>query len=125
MEFIIYISISVVSLTLLVFLILEKLKVRRLAKETLQLIFDNDELLAKLARAYDQIDNKPIEESEGFVRFLSQSREQAFKYIEETQGIISNFVNQLQLILDLQDDSKLVNDIEAELIKLKEMLPKE
>ena len=59
----------------------------KLAKEKV----DNLALREKLAELTDRGDNKSIEQTEGFIKFISQSRDWAFQYIEKVQIAIKNF----------------------------------
>lgn len=62
---------------------------RALAKKLLQAFIDNNEIAEKIeAKHLD----KDIEQTEGFVRFLSESRDWAFEYIETVQGGLNEFV---------------------------------
>jgi hypothetical protein len=69
----------------------EKLLTKNLAGKVIQLTIDNKIIL-------DNIQDKPfennIEQTEGFVTFLSESREWAFEYIENVQSGLNKFVEQ-------------------------------
>lgn len=56
----------------------------------------------KLANEYDMIS---MQETDGFVKFLSDSRESAFAYIEEVQASIKD----LSLALESNDESVIKN----------------
>lgn len=45
----------------------------------------------ELDKALKDTDEKKIEETEGFLKFISQSRDWAFQYIERVQVAIKNF----------------------------------
>jgi uncharacterized protein YneF (UPF0154 family) len=81
----------VVVIVLTGLFIREKLFTKNLANELLQVMLDNKTIL-------DNIEDKPsennIEQTEGFVKFLSESREWAFEYIETVQSGLSKFVEQ-------------------------------
>lgn len=57
---------------------------------------DIEDLLAKMAQA-------KIENTNGFTKFLSESRDEAFKYIEEVQSAIES----LKLAISSKDDKKI------------------
>ena len=62
---------------------------RALAEKLVQAFVDNNEIAEKIeAKHLD----KDIEQTEGFVRFLSESRDWAFEYIETVQGGLTEFV---------------------------------
>ena len=64
-------------------------KNRKLRDQILQLGLDRAMLLEKM----DKLSGKksPIEQTEGFLKFVSESRDWAFKYIEDVQAAIQDF----------------------------------
>jgi hypothetical protein len=79
-------------------------------------------LLAKrLEQEIGSKDSTKIEQSEGFVRFLSESRDSAFLYIENVQNAIAELVTYEKNIVI---DPKMQNAIEA-YSNLKKFLPNE
>jgi hypothetical protein len=98
------------------------------------------ELNLRVALSEQQIKNQfnnsgPIEQSEGFLKFVSQSRDWAFQYIEEVQLGLKNFVDEVEPSLmyfdaygnagPLGPNYDALQKISAEFIKLKQLLPKE
>jgi hypothetical protein len=81
----------VVVILLTGLLIREKLFTRNLANELLQVMLDNKTIL-------DNIEDSPsennIEQTEGFLTFISESRDWAFQYIETVQEGLNKFVEQ-------------------------------
>ncbi len=76
----------------------------------------------------------PIEQSDGFVKFLSDSREWAFNYIEDVQKQISDFRSSVSPELKKINSGKKLEKIEMEIMlnnisaafqKLDNVLPKE
>jgi hypothetical protein len=60
-----------------------------------QSLLDNQIAIAMLSAMKDEIENSSMfkdETNEGFVKFLSDSREWAFKYIEDTIAIVNNVI---------------------------------
>jgi hypothetical protein len=51
---------------------------------------ERDHFRLKLAEQIANKDDKKIEQTDGFVRFISQSRDWAFEYIEKVQESIKN-----------------------------------
>jgi hypothetical protein len=82
-----------------------------------------------------EIKDSPLEANEGFLRFISQSRDWAFQYIEEAQTAINNFVSNVEPIILYFDsygdagpqgpDHDMLKTISKEFKNLKEILPKE
>lgn len=61
--------------------------------KSLQDSLDKSTLIQNLSDRLVKIEQKPIEESEGFIKFLSESRDWAFKYIEDVQKALTDFKN--------------------------------
>lgn len=76
-----------------------------------------------------------IENSEGFLKFISDSRDWAFQYIEEFQAGLNNFVSSIEPeinyfkeygdIMSMSPNYYSLKKIVEEYEKLKELLPKE
>jgi hypothetical protein len=64
------------------------LKNRKLSKEVLQLKLDKLALLNSLEKEIEKNQSHSLENTDGFVKFLSESRDWAFKYIEDVQQAI-------------------------------------
>jgi hypothetical protein len=89
------------------------LKNRKLYSEMLQLGLDRAMLLEKIEKLAPA--SSQIEQTEGFVKFLSQSRDWAFEYIEGVQSALQDF----ELAMISKNDEK----IENALNNLKSFLP--
>lgn len=63
-------------------------------------------------RMVEEIDLLSMKESDGFVKFLSDSREWAFNYIEEVQSAIES----LEVAMESEDNQK-IRDAYTELLK--------
>jgi hypothetical protein len=90
-------------------------KNKKLRDQILQLSLDRAMLLENMDKISGR--NNPIEQTEGFLKFVSESRDWAFKYIEDVQAAIEAF----NLAIDSKDDSQ----IEAALNNLKSFLPED
>jgi molecular chaperone DnaK (HSP70) len=88
-------------------------KNRKLRDQILQLGLDRAMLLENMDKISGR--NNPIEKTEGFLKFVSDSRDWAFKYIEDVQAAIQDF----NLAIESKDDKK----IESALNNLKNFLP--
>jgi hypothetical protein len=64
----------------------------KLVQINLQLAIEKAELFKKLEQSLNKESDVPITQTEGFVNFISQSRDWAFDYIETVQVGIDNFV---------------------------------
>lgn len=65
----------------------------KLQKDSAQSIVDLLAMKAELENSLKKSDHKKIEETEGFLKFISESRDWAFQYIERVQIAIKNFQN--------------------------------
>jgi hypothetical protein len=88
-------------------------KNRKLRDQILQLGLDKAMLLDSIEKLSGK--QNPIEKTEGFLKFISDSRDWAFKYIEDVQLAIEDFNKAV--------DSKNDEQIEAALNNLKSFLP--
>ena len=122
---------SVVIIVLTGLLIREKLFTKNLANELLQVMLDNRTLLTKIEHRSTE---KDIEQTEGFVKFLSESRDWAFEYIETAQSGLNSFVEQAGPRLEYFDKygrvtasphTEGLEDILAAYRELQKLLPEE
>jgi hypothetical protein len=82
-------TLSVLVIILFAMLIRQRLISKAIAERLVQAFIDNQEIAEKIeARHLD----KNIEQTEGFVRFLSESIDWAFEYIETVQNGLNSFV---------------------------------
>jgi hypothetical protein len=93
------ISIGIVVTIVLFYTTYKLIKYRigftKLANEYLQQLSDYDLLLKEINRLNQQINNKELEGSDGFLKFISDSRDWAFKYIEEVQAALAEFEKEI------------------------------
>ena len=61
-----------------------------LATAFLQENIDKEAMATKLQKTIDSINNANLEDKDGFIKFLSESREWAFSYIENVQASIED-----------------------------------
>lgn len=62
-----------------------------------QSLLDNQIAIAMMSAMKDEIENSSMfkdETNEGFIKFLSDSREWAFKYIENTIDVVNNVIEE-------------------------------
>lgn len=88
-------------------------KNKKLRNQILQLALDKAMLLDSIEKLSGK--QNPIEKTEGFLKFISDSRDWAFKYIEDVQKAIEDFNEAI--------DSKNDEQIEIALNNLKSFLP--
>jgi threonyl-tRNA synthetase len=90
-DFIIFLSLVVVIVTLILSVVRLRLKNRRLALELLQITLDQNILMTKLAEELKKKEEISVEKTDGFLKFISESRELAFEYIEAMQEALVKF----------------------------------
>jgi hypothetical protein len=86
------------------------------------LVQSETNLMAIMSHLEDVEKERELEKSEGFIKFLSESRDWAFDYIEEAQSIVKDFLTK-------SDKMFLGTDVDPELLisyrKLRALLPDE
>lgn len=94
----------IVFITMFFFLIYDdlrlRLKIKGLQKDVVQGFLDQAALSDKLKEALKNNDEKKIEQTEGFLKFVSESRDWAFQYIERVQIAIKNFQDVFHPVAD-------------------------
>jgi len=92
-DFIIFLLTILVVVTLLISVVKLRLKNRKLAAELLQATLDQNILLTRLAEELKKKEEVSVEKTDGFLKFISESRDMAFEYIETMQEAIVKFKN--------------------------------
>lgn len=90
---------------------------RKLVMSFLQETADKEIVAKKLDETVAMINNTNVEDKDGFIKFLSQSREWAFDYIENVQGAIK--------VLDEAMQSKNDEEINKSYQELLKFIPEE
>lgn len=88
-------TVAGILVTLIIYLIYRLFKVRVLFKTLsdlyMQEMADKMLLQKKVQELYQEIENAKLANSDGFLKFVSDSRDWAFQYIEEVQEALSEF----------------------------------
>jgi hypothetical protein len=92
-DFVIFLLTILVVVTLLISVVKLRLKNRKLAAELLQATLDQNILLTRLAEELKKKEEVSAEKTDGFLKFISDSRDMAFEYIETMQEAIVKFKN--------------------------------
>lgn len=87
------------------------IKNKKLSNEASKLFVEKSALVARLDVLLNAEDSKSVENTEGFLRFVSQSREWAFEYIEDIQQALYAYDIALGL-----DDAQVLNEAYKKLI---------
>lgn len=91
LDFIAFTLLVVIIVSLIISLINLKIRNRRLAKELLQSTLDHNIALTMLAEELKKKEDVSIEKTDGFLKFISESRDLAFQYIEAIQDALVKF----------------------------------
>jgi hypothetical protein len=91
LDFVIFLIIILLIITLLISVVKLRIKNRKLAASLLQATLDQNILLTKLAEELKKKEEVSVEKTEGFLKFISESRDLAFTYIEAMQEALVKF----------------------------------
>lgn len=112
--FIIYLVVIGALAVLSIFL---SIKIVKLGRMNAQLKVDLNIYFEKLVEMMDSQDSQAVEETQGFLKFVSDSRDKAFEYIEDVQQALLAYDIALNT-----DDAKIINEAYKKLISF---LPKD
>jgi hypothetical protein len=94
-------GVSIISLS---FNIYQRVMLKMVSNKLLQEMLDRVTIEKKFSDYIQGIDNKDIEQTQGFVKFLSESRDWAFKYIEDVQVSIESLKSAVESGYDTQEE---------------------
>ena len=107
-EIIIETVIGTIALVVIAFLSYRVLSLKKLSNHLtmsfLEASMEKDVALEKLSKTLQTINNTNLEDKDGFIKFLSQSREWAFEYIENVQYAIK----ELSTAMDSSDEKQIL-----------------
>jgi hypothetical protein len=121
--------------TFLIISIFSRIKIIKLQNIISQLRVDNLLLINETAIQFNKLQVKELEQTDGFLKFIEQSRDWAFQYIEEMQSAFLKFDKEISSIQQWNETYGTVTDggVYSEKIKqislaynqLKDLLPKD
>lgn len=125
-EIAIFVGYSVAITLLIIAVILLAIRNKRLLRSVAQLSIDKMALYAQLDELAAYKEEKSLEQSDGFIKFISDSRQWAFDYIDNVQSAIDEY----RKIADVVPISKDMSVAQAEELsaaydKLMSFLPEE
>jgi MFS superfamily sulfate permease-like transporter len=100
MDFIAFVFLVAVIVALIVSVINLTIKNRRMAVELLQSTIDHNIALTMLAEELKKNENVSVEKTDGFLKFISESRDLAFEYIEKVQDSLVKFKSEVDPEID-------------------------
>ena len=133
-ELVVFVIALLVFIALIVANISTRLQNNKLKANLTQEVIDRTIVMEEMRKLMAEIDNKNSNQNDGFLKFVSDSREAAFKYIEEVQEAIKEFdqkvgpvvkhYKQTGKILE-RKPSELVRELTSAYDKLMASMPKE
>jgi carboxypeptidase C (cathepsin A) len=112
-----YIVFVVVVVILLVAVYKTHLRAKRLANNLIQTAIDNTIFKDKIEELSSKLELIELQRTDEFVKFLSESRDWAFQYIEDVQAAIQYLKDAME-----EGNEEKINDAYHNLV---ELLPKE
>lgn len=104
--------ITAIFIAVLVYIIIALLiKNRRLTAKATQATIDRMAAMDMLYNLMDEQQNTSVEQTDGFIKFISDSRDWAFTYIEDVQQALMVYDVALNT-----DDAKIINEAYKKLI---------
>jgi len=87
---------SVVAIVTLLFLVIRlNIQKRKILSLYIQSEMHKHMLGQKIEELQKELSTKELSETDGFIKFISQSRDWAFEYIEEVQKVLAEFDEQI------------------------------
>lgn len=111
LDFTVYIITAIFISVLVYFIIALLIKNRRLTAKATQATIDRMAAMDMLYNLMDEQQNANVEQTDGFVKFISDSRDWAFTYIEDVQQALMAYDVALNT-----DDAKIINEAYNKLI---------
>lgn len=96
-DLIAFIIFGVIVATLAIIVIRLNNHRRKLANSVLQLTLEKMTVLKLLESSLSEQESKTVEQTDGFLKFVSDSRDWAFQYIEEVQAGLIEFHKKVDL----------------------------
>lgn len=116
---------SLITLLALTIMVL-RTKLSETRKEVLNELVDKEILLERLSEALKLLEEKPLEQTEGFLKFITESRDYAFNFIETMQTAILEFENDTKEVFQKQRLSADLKQVKQAYENLKQKtLPKD
>lgn len=89
-----------IIITLLVFLYIQRKQSINNLKMYIQSETDNELFAQTINALTEKIQARELEETDGFLKFVSDSRDQAFQYIESVQQSLEDFDTKMSAIIE-------------------------
>lgn len=128
-----------ILVTLIIFLVYRLFKLKAFTKTLSELymqeLADKFLLSKKVEELMQEIENKKLEDTDGFLKFVSDSRDWAYTYIEDVQASLDKFITDIEPeiiyfdeygdLMGAEPNYNSMKKISVAYKKLKELLPKD
>lgn len=128
-----FISFAIYVASVTVFIIInikQKKTIRSLSASLIQEAIDKKIYMEKLADELDKASMKPVEKTDEFLKFVSDSRDWAFSYIEDTQAMVklvadknTELISKINSKSNKSDIYEAFKELSALVKKLENLLP--
>jgi hypothetical protein len=95
-DFIVFAVFSILIIFLASYVLKLSIRKRKLVLEIVQLQIDKQILTNKIKEEMEKRNSADVENTDGFLNFISQSRDWAFDYIEQVQAALLEFKNKVE-----------------------------
>jgi hypothetical protein len=95
-DLVVYIVLSFIIVVLLINSLRLHLKTKKLTAKFLQYSLDKAVIIETLKKELEKRSPDSVEKTDGFLKFISESRDWAFKYIEDVQEALTTFKNKVE-----------------------------
>lgn len=112
-----------------------QIKNKKLALQNVQEVLNKNIIAEKLLKEIEKNSKVELEKSDGFLKFISESRDWAFKYIEDVQAELLSFKEAIEPKLDYANKyirlsgetpaMSTIDEISVAYEKLKRIMPEE
>jgi signal transduction histidine kinase len=130
---IIFISVGLIFTAAILIIIRQAVVIHNVRMERLSSEIIREAITQELVKALDEIERLKLGESDGFVKFLSDSRDWAFDYIENVQSVLDKFDKDITKIINWNETygattgsnphSEKIKEISVAYKQLKDLLP--
>ena len=95
---------ATIAIAYLVYLnVRQRLNYKKLDNDHNQVVLDYRMFKDMYDKLFEELNSVKVEKDDGFVKFLSESRDWAFQYIESTQVVVEIYNSEVQAILESDD----------------------
>lgn len=105
MDIILYVVITLLFAASIAILILQRHEIKNIREAVFYTTLQNALLKEEVAIQKQNVENAKLANDDSFVKFLSDSRNWAFEYIEKVQEAISNFKNSVEVSAKYYEDT--------------------